>query len=740
MSKYKNTSNLDVVHSGLVLISDGKGRGKLSKLLLTKEQLYIQVPVDPNNETALINTHNQQSPTTENTEPNVRVITVRKKGTVLGISIKGGVDEMASLPIVISKIMANTPADECMQLFIGDVILEINGVSLEQKSHDEAVRMLRESETSVTLTVKNCPQIAPILKQACGKAFHSTNDIFSEPMPFKSVLKSSISTNDIKTYTNSRPNINEPFLENEAKDGFKTICKLPLPMAIISRYLWGTDKIRNNAFELRTVDGKTSNIIHCEDRKALDQWVKQIQTHINNLNHKSTKISNKFLHTSEKILYIGWLDEIMPETFCDDVQIRWCNRFVILKGTDFCVFDSPPLNSEDLNKCLFLYKTTETAFKTAVPKRDRRDHVLAIDTACGSSHYFSFNSYAQFQQFENAYYDAVYKSIKAMQCKTFACSHLGRPSGLVIDYQQGISLYDIPTKQYIWSFKFHELDSSSDDGKMRLHMVFKNMRGENGPCLETKNIECDQVMNLVINKIVTNSSSIFDIDIDYPSDDDFIHLPETEKGEAVCIEQFEEVPIKPLIAERAQQIESIFSLFIFDNLLPFYQGYDEFNRLDNKVKEVEVLALPYKYQFKNTEHKVILIGNIKSINIFTSLRALIRQEKNISLVIRDLINDPNCLVLELLDLIGCYKKIKFHYSSKHEFETVYKRCVNHKSTEIEPTRCLEDFNHKTYVTDNEDCSNLTEDHSYAHLASDIRQNTLEKIKAIAKNNELFFSS
>lgn len=32
------------------------------------------------------------------------------------------------------------------------------------------------------------------------------------------------------------------------------------------------------------------------------------------------------------------------------------------------------------------------------------------------------------------------------QTRTFACSYEGRPSGLVIDIKQGISLYDIPTK------------------------------------------------------------------------------------------------------------------------------------------------------------------------------------------------------------------------------------------------------------------------------------------------------
>lgn len=82
---------------------------------------------------------------------------------------------------------------------------------------------------------------------------------------------------------------------------WKNIQRLPLPMAIVSRYLWGTDKFRNNAFELRTVEGKSSGIIHCEDKKALQQWIKNITSHVEALNRKSVKMSNKYLHPSEHV-------------------------------------------------------------------------------------------------------------------------------------------------------------------------------------------------------------------------------------------------------------------------------------------------------------------------------------------------------------------------------------------------------------------------------------------------------
>lgn len=38
---------------------------------------------------------------------------------------------------------------------------------------------------------------------------------------------------------------------DDAPKGWKTLAKIPLPMAYITRYLWGTDKIRLNFEEMR---------------------------------------------------------------------------------------------------------------------------------------------------------------------------------------------------------------------------------------------------------------------------------------------------------------------------------------------------------------------------------------------------------------------------------------------------------------------------------------------------------
>lgn len=73
-----------------------------------------------------------------------RVVRVSKAdGSGLGISIKGGREN--KMPIIISKIFKGMAADVAGSLYVGDAILAVNGESLRDASHDEAVRALKRA-------------------------------------------------------------------------------------------------------------------------------------------------------------------------------------------------------------------------------------------------------------------------------------------------------------------------------------------------------------------------------------------------------------------------------------------------------------------------------------------------------------------------------------------------------------------------------------------------------------------
>ena len=55
------------------------------------------------------------------------------------------------MPILISKIFPNMPADQTGQLYVGDAILCVNGKDLQHVSHEEAVQILKKAGREVEL-------------------------------------------------------------------------------------------------------------------------------------------------------------------------------------------------------------------------------------------------------------------------------------------------------------------------------------------------------------------------------------------------------------------------------------------------------------------------------------------------------------------------------------------------------------------------------------------------------------
>ncbi|KAL7669051.1 hypothetical protein ACOME3_009722 [Neoechinorhynchus agilis] len=70
----------------------------------------------------------------------------------LGLSIKGGKE--SQMPIVVSRVFAGMAADRSSQIRVGDAILSVNGISLADVLHTEAVRLLRDSGNVIKLKVQ----------------------------------------------------------------------------------------------------------------------------------------------------------------------------------------------------------------------------------------------------------------------------------------------------------------------------------------------------------------------------------------------------------------------------------------------------------------------------------------------------------------------------------------------------------------------------------------------------------
>lgn len=51
-------------------------------------------------------------------------------------------------------------------------------------------------------------------------------------------------------------------------------------MAYVTRYMYGTDKLRSSAFEVRGINGTSTGVIHCDDLAILSQWLKFIADNV----------------------------------------------------------------------------------------------------------------------------------------------------------------------------------------------------------------------------------------------------------------------------------------------------------------------------------------------------------------------------------------------------------------------------------------------------------------------------
>uniref|UniRef100_A0A673XVV6 Whirlin n=1 Tax=Salmo trutta TaxID=8032 RepID=A0A673XVV6_SALTR len=77
-------------------------------------------------------------------EPTSTLVRVAKSASTLGIAIEGGANTRQPLPRIVT-IQRGGSAHNCGQLRVGQVILEVNGVSLRGREHRDAARLIAEA-------------------------------------------------------------------------------------------------------------------------------------------------------------------------------------------------------------------------------------------------------------------------------------------------------------------------------------------------------------------------------------------------------------------------------------------------------------------------------------------------------------------------------------------------------------------------------------------------------------------
>lgn len=69
-----------------------------------------------------------------------RFLTIFIFNIIKKFNLQGGKEH--GVPILVSEVHLNQPADRCQNIFIGDAILTVNGIDLRSLKHIEAVQIL----------------------------------------------------------------------------------------------------------------------------------------------------------------------------------------------------------------------------------------------------------------------------------------------------------------------------------------------------------------------------------------------------------------------------------------------------------------------------------------------------------------------------------------------------------------------------------------------------------------------
>ncbi|XP_064242100.1 gamma-1-syntrophin isoform X1 [Passer domesticus] len=505
--------------TGVCLLQDGNQEPFKVRLHLAKDILMIQ----------------EQDVICVSGEPfysGERTVTIRRQ-TVggFGLSIKGGAEH--NIPVVISKISKEQRAELSGLLFIGDAILQINGINVRKCRHEEVfvrwrrkrkgewtlynfsvvssvglfqpdtwrfpdgpahtsqplvwysmVQVLRNAGEEVTLTVsflKRAPAFLKLpLNEDCACAPSDQSSGTSSPLC------------DSGLHLNYHPNNTDTLSCSSwpASPGLrweKRWCDLrliPLLHSRFSQYLPGSDLCRQNAFQVIAVDGVCSGIIQCLSAEDCIDWLQAIASNISNLTKHNIKKINRNFPVNQQIVYMGWTEEREQDSLQDRM---YTPKFLALRGSSLYKFLAPPVTTWDWTRAEKTFSVYEIMCKILKDSDllDRRKHCFSVQSESGEDLYFSVELESDLTLWEKAFQTATFLEVERIQCKTYACVLESHLMGLTIDFSMGFVCFDAATKAVLWRYKFSQLKGSSDDGKSKIKFLFQNQ--------DTKQIEAKEL-------------------------------------------------------------------------------------------------------------------------------------------------------------------------------------------------------------------------------------------------------
>uniref|UniRef100_A0A8C6RBA4 Syntrophin, gamma 2 n=1 Tax=Nannospalax galili TaxID=1026970 RepID=A0A8C6RBA4_NANGA len=356
---------------------------------------------------------------------NHRTVTLHRQPVGgLGLSIKGGVEH--GVPVVISKIFKDQAADQTGMLFIGDAVLQVNGINVESATHEEVVHLLRNAGDNVTVTVEYLRDAPSFLKLPVGSPGPSSDHSSRASSPlFDSGLHLNGHCSHTAPSSPSSPTANEPKYE---KCWIDTL-SVPLSLARISRYKGGTEKLRSSAFEVLALDGASTGVLQFSTAQDCADWLRAVSANISDLMLQHMKMANKCCSPCEQVVHMGWVNERLQGA---DAAQTFRSKFLALKGSSFYIFNTPPVSTLDWGLAERVYNLCEVLFKVHkiwlsddcwlqanlylglqdFDCEDSRPYCFSVLASHGKSHVFSVELGSELAVWEKSFQRATFMEVQ----------------------------------------------------------------------------------------------------------------------------------------------------------------------------------------------------------------------------------------------------------------------------------------------------------------------------------------
>lgn len=182
-------------------------------------------------------------------------------------------------------------------------------------------------------------------------------------------------------------------------------------------------------------------------------------------------MSSASLPASEQIAYMGWAWERLKSTSHWNV---WKRKFIAIKGSEFYIFDMPPVITRDWLRSEYTHNLMEVVFHIFKDDEllDKRENCFCVQSSGTDSHYMSVDTESDMLEIANRMQKATHKAVAQIECRTFPGKWHNRNIKLVLDLKRGLRLYSSDDRSLIWQYRFSFLRGSSDDGHRKIVLLF----------------------------------------------------------------------------------------------------------------------------------------------------------------------------------------------------------------------------------------------------------------------------